>query len=83
MQARRGPEYTEQISKTLRLGRNGNTEGLEMIRTIRAYNPKTRIIVLTAYGLTEASGFGTMCRADDDAVTVATTSGRPIASSSR
>jgi HIP---CoA ligase len=36
-------------------------------------------IVLTAYGLTEASGFGTMCGADDDAVTVATTSGRPIA----
>ena len=36
-------------------------------------------IVLTAYGLTEASGFGTMCRPDDDALTVATTSGRPIA----
>ncbi len=36
-------------------------------------------IVLTAYGLTEASGFGTMCRADDDAITVATTCGRPIA----
>ncbi len=36
-------------------------------------------IVLTAYGLTEASGFGTMCRPEDDAVTVATTSGRPIA----
>lgn len=36
-------------------------------------------VVLTAYGLTEAAGFGTMCRADDDAVTVATTSGRPIA----
>ncbi|MBN3456015.1 3-((3aS,4S,7aS)-7a-methyl-1,5-dioxo-octahydro-1H-inden-4-yl)propanoate--CoA ligase FadD3 [Mycolicibacterium sp.] len=36
-------------------------------------------IVLTAYGLTEASGFGTMCSADDDAVTVATTCGRPIA----
>jgi acyl-CoA synthetase (AMP-forming)/AMP-acid ligase II len=36
-------------------------------------------IVLTAYGLTEANGFGTMCRADDDAVTVATTCGRPIA----
>src|SRR3954454_10837530 len=35
-------------------------------------------IVLTAYGLTEANGFGTMCRADDDAVTVATTCGRPI-----
>jgi len=36
-------------------------------------------IVLTAYGLTEATGFGTMCRADDDAITVATTCGRPIA----
>ena len=36
-------------------------------------------IVLTAYGLTEASGVGTMCRPDDDAVTVATTCGRPIA----
>jgi acyl-CoA synthetase (AMP-forming)/AMP-acid ligase II len=36
-------------------------------------------IVLTAYGLTEATGFGTMCRADDDPVTVATTCGRPIA----
>ena len=36
-------------------------------------------IVLTAYGLTEGSGFGTMCRPDDDPVTVATTCGRPIA----
>jgi acyl-CoA synthetase (AMP-forming)/AMP-acid ligase II len=36
-------------------------------------------IVLTAYGLTEANGMGTMCRADDDAITVATTCGRPIA----
>ena len=36
-------------------------------------------IVLTAYGLTESNGFGTMCRPEDDAVTVATTCGRPIA----
>ncbi|KAA1249054.1 fatty acid--CoA ligase family protein [Mycobacterium simiae] len=36
-------------------------------------------MVLTAYGLTEANGMGTMCRADDDAVTVATTCGRPFA----
>ena len=36
-------------------------------------------IVLTAYGLTEANGFGTMCTPDDDAATVATTCGRPIA----
>ncbi|MGI9161337.1 MAG: 3-((3aS,4S,7aS)-7a-methyl-1,5-dioxo-octahydro-1H-inden-4-yl)propanoate--CoA ligase FadD3 [Mycobacterium sp.] len=36
-------------------------------------------IVLTAYGQTESSGFGTMCRSDDDPVTVATTCGRPMA----
>ncbi|MBW0016126.1 MAG: fatty acid--CoA ligase family protein [Mycobacterium sp.] len=36
-------------------------------------------IVLTAYGLTEANGMGTMCRPEDDAVTVATTCGRPFA----
>src|ERR1700751_6057730 len=36
-------------------------------------------IVLTAYGLTEANGLGTMCPADDDAVTVATSGGRPFA----
>ena len=36
-------------------------------------------IVLTAYGITEATGFGTMCRAEDDPVTVATTCGRPMA----
>src|SRR6202012_659584 len=36
-------------------------------------------IVLTAYGLTEANGMGTSCREDDDAVTVATTCGRPFA----
>ncbi|MGN2641935.1 FadD3 family acyl-CoA ligase [Nocardia takedensis] len=36
-------------------------------------------VVVTAYGLSEAAGFGTMCRAEDDAETVATTCGRPIA----
>jgi acyl-CoA synthetase (AMP-forming)/AMP-acid ligase II len=34
--------------------------------------------VLTAYGLTESTGTVTMCRRDDDAVTIATTSGRAI-----
>ena len=34
--------------------------------------------VLTAYGLTEATGVTTMCRQDDDARTIATTSGRAI-----
>ena len=35
--------------------------------------------VPTGYGLTEATGFGTMCRPEDDPDTVATTCGRPIA----
>lgn len=34
--------------------------------------------VLTAYGLTEATGTVSMCRQEDDAVTVATTCGRAI-----
>src|SRR3954470_13398119 len=34
--------------------------------------------VLTAYGLTESTGTVTMCRRDDDPVTIATTSGRAI-----
>ncbi len=34
--------------------------------------------VITAYGLTESCGVVTMCRLDDDAQTIATTSGRAI-----
>lgn len=34
--------------------------------------------VITAYGLTESCGVVTMCRLDDDAATIATTSGRAI-----
>jgi acyl-CoA synthetase (AMP-forming)/AMP-acid ligase II len=34
--------------------------------------------ILTAYGLTEATGTVTMCRQGDDPVTIATTSGRAI-----
>ena len=34
--------------------------------------------IITGYGLTEASGIATMCRHDDDAQTIATTSGRAI-----
>jgi HIP---CoA ligase len=36
-------------------------------------------VVITGYGLSEAAGFGTMCRADDDAATIAGTCGRPVA----
>ncbi len=34
--------------------------------------------VITAYGLTEACGFATMCRRTDDVTTIATTSGRAM-----
>ncbi|KZL15198.1 MULTISPECIES: AMP-binding protein [unclassified Pseudovibrio] len=33
--------------------------------------------VVSGYGLTECGGFGTMCSADDDDETIATTAGRP------
>ncbi|WP_280241219.1 FadD3 family acyl-CoA ligase [Nocardia abscessus] len=36
-------------------------------------------VVITAYGLSESAGFGTMCRVEDDAETIANTCGRPIA----
>jgi acyl-CoA synthetase (AMP-forming)/AMP-acid ligase II len=36
-------------------------------------------VVVTAYGLTESSGTVTMCLPSDDAETISTTSGRPIA----
>ena len=35
-------------------------------------------VVVTGYGLTEVSGIATMCRHDDDALTISTTSGRAI-----
>jgi acyl-CoA synthetase (AMP-forming)/AMP-acid ligase II len=34
--------------------------------------------VITAYGMTETSGLATICRPEDDAATIATTSGRAI-----
>ncbi|MFD3746657.1 FadD3 family acyl-CoA ligase [Nocardia sp. NPDC058633] len=36
-------------------------------------------VVITAYGLSESAGFGTMCRPEDDATTIANTCGGPIA----
>ena len=36
------------------------------------------VVVVTGYGLTEVSGYGTTCGPSDDPVTVATTCGRPI-----
>jgi len=49
---------------------------VELIRRMR--DELTFQTVVTAYGLTEATGTVTMCRPEDDAETIATTSGRAI-----
>jgi acyl-CoA synthetase (AMP-forming)/AMP-acid ligase II len=48
---------------------------VELVKRMRAELFET---VITAYGLTESTGCSTMCRADDDAEIIATTSGRAI-----
>ncbi len=72
------PKRTEFDLSSLRFAVTGAAT-IPVVLIERMQNELDIDIVLTAYGLTEAAGFGTMCRADDDAVTVATTSGRPIA----
>jgi HIP---CoA ligase len=49
---------------------------VELIRRMR--DELTFGTIITAYGLTEATGTVTMCRPGDDAETIATTSGRAI-----
>jgi acyl-CoA synthetase (AMP-forming)/AMP-acid ligase II len=49
---------------------------VEMIRRMR--DELTFKNIITAYGLTECCGTATACRSDDDAETIATTSGRAI-----
>jgi acyl-CoA synthetase (AMP-forming)/AMP-acid ligase II len=49
---------------------------VEMIRRMR--DELTYETIITAYGLTESTGTVSMCRAEDDAETIATTSGRAI-----
>lgn len=72
------PKRTEFNLSSLRFAVTGAAT-IPVVLIERMQNELDIDVVLTAYGLTEAAGFGTMCRADDDAVTVATTSGRPIA----
>ena len=49
---------------------------VELIKRMR--DELTFETILTAYGLTECTGTATMCRQDDDAETIANTSGRAI-----
>jgi two-component system, NtrC family, response regulator AtoC len=52
------------VIQDLRLSLTTNSDGLEMIRSIRAHNPQTRIIVLTAYGSAEVEDEARRCGAD-------------------
>ncbi len=62
---------------TLRLAVTGAAViPVELVR--RMHSELGFATVLTAYGLTEATGVSTMCRRDDDAETIAMTSGRAI-----
>jgi acyl-CoA synthetase (AMP-forming)/AMP-acid ligase II len=61
------------LTKTL-LG--ATTVPVELVRRLRAELRLQRVV--TAYGMTETTGVGSITRPDDDDETVATTSGRPF-----
>jgi DNA-binding NtrC family response regulator len=52
------------VIQDLRLTMTNNHDGLDMIRMIRAHNPQTRIVVLTAYGSPEIEDEARRCGAD-------------------
>lgn len=69
------PDLDERDLSSLRLAVTGAADvPVALVRRIRTLFPQ----VITAYGLTESTGTVTACSVDDDDVTVATTSGRPI-----
>jgi HIP---CoA ligase len=71
------PERAGHDLSSLRLAVTGAAVvPVELIRRMR--DELTFATVITAYGLTEATGTVTMCRPEDDAETIATTSGRAI-----
>jgi acyl-CoA synthetase (AMP-forming)/AMP-acid ligase II len=72
-----GPDRTALDLSSLRLAVTGAASvPVRLVERMRA--ELTFRTVLTAYGLTEATGTVSMCRRDDDAATVATTCGRAI-----
>jgi acyl-CoA synthetase (AMP-forming)/AMP-acid ligase II len=71
------PRRSELDRSTLRLAVTGAAViPVELVRRMRAELGFET--VLTAYGLTEATGFVTACRRGDDLATIAATSGRAI-----
>jgi acyl-CoA synthetase (AMP-forming)/AMP-acid ligase II len=72
-----GPDRSGLDLSSLRLAVTGAASvPVTLVERMRA--ELTFRTVLTAYGLTESTGTVTMCRQDDDNVTIATTSGRAI-----
>jgi acyl-CoA synthetase (AMP-forming)/AMP-acid ligase II len=72
-----GPDRSSLDLSSLRLAVTGAASvPVRLIERMR--EELTFKTVLTAYGLTESTGTVSMCRQDDDAVTVATTCGRAI-----
>ena len=52
------------VIQDLRLSATRNPDGLEMIKMIRDHNPRTKIVVLTAYGSAEMEDEARRCGAD-------------------
>ena len=52
------------VIQDLRLGATRNPDGLEIIRMVRDQYPRTRIVVLTAYGSAEVEDEARRCGAD-------------------
>jgi acyl-CoA synthetase (AMP-forming)/AMP-acid ligase II len=72
-----GPDRSQLDLSSLRLAVTGAASvPVRLVERMRA--ELTFRTVLTAYGLTEATGTVSMCRQDDDAETVATTCGQAI-----
>jgi HIP---CoA ligase len=72
-----GPDRSGLDLSSLRLAVTGAASvPVTLVERMRA--ELTFRTVLTAYGLTESTGTVSMCRKDDDDVTIATTSGRAI-----
>jgi DNA-binding NtrC family response regulator len=52
------------VIQDLRLSATRNPDGLDMIKMIRGHNPRTKIVVLTAYGSAEMEDEARRCGAD-------------------
>src|SRR5260370_31218551 len=65
-EAERLIEHTDYkvVIQDLRLTTTRNPDGLNIIKMIRGQNPRTRIVVLTAYGSAEMEDEARLCAAD-------------------